>query len=257
MARVTLETDTAGNQLQEASDVKVRGVIVGDVREVNASADGATIELAINPDYLDQIPADVSARLLPKTLFGERFVALELPENAERRAAGRRRRHRPGPQRERHRAAEGHRRHAPAAAGRPAAGPLVHARRDRRRAARPRELAGREPRLDRRVLRRDQHGAARAAGRHLQAGRLRRHLRRGRRRPARRPRQPVDHEPDPGGPAGAAAPHVHRRGRVVERHRGLPGDQRAEPDLAGRRPRVRCSACSPSTRPSTRACSTA
>ena len=49
VARVTLETDTAGNQLQEASDVKVRGVIVGDVREVEASADGATIELAIKP----------------------------------------------------------------------------------------------------------------------------------------------------------------------------------------------------------------
>jgi virulence factor Mce-like protein len=80
VARVTLETDTAGNQLQEASDVKVRGVIVGDVRAVNASADGATIELAIDPDHLRQIPADVTARLLPKTLFGERFVALELPE---------------------------------------------------------------------------------------------------------------------------------------------------------------------------------
>lgn len=80
VARVTLETDTAGNQLQEASDVKVRGVIVGDVREVAVSADGATIELAIDPAYLDRIPADVSARLLPKTLFGERFVSLELPE---------------------------------------------------------------------------------------------------------------------------------------------------------------------------------
>ncbi len=80
VARVTLETDTAGNQLQEASDVKVRGVIVGDVREVKATADGATIELAIKPEYLEQIPADVSARLLPKTLFGERFVALQLPE---------------------------------------------------------------------------------------------------------------------------------------------------------------------------------
>ena len=80
VAHVTLETDTAGNQLQEASDVKVRGVIVGDVRNVSASADGATIELAIDPTYLDQIPADVSARLLPKTLFGERYVSLELPE---------------------------------------------------------------------------------------------------------------------------------------------------------------------------------
>jgi virulence factor Mce-like protein len=81
VAHVTLETDTAGNQLQEASDVKVRGVIVGDVRKVSASSKGATIELAINPDYLDEIPADVSARLLPKTLFGERFVNLQLPDH--------------------------------------------------------------------------------------------------------------------------------------------------------------------------------
>ncbi|UOY01034.1 MCE family protein [Blastococcus sp. PRF04-17] len=84
VARVTLQTDTAGNQLQEASDVKVRGVIVGEVREVEAAADGATIELAIKPEYLDQIPADVTARLLPKTLFGERFVSLVLPENPGR-----------------------------------------------------------------------------------------------------------------------------------------------------------------------------
>ncbi|WP_104524771.1 MCE family protein [Blastococcus atacamensis] len=90
IARVTLRAETAGNQLQEASDVKIRGVIVGEVREVAASADGAEIELAINPEYLDQIPADVSARLLPKTLFGERFVSLELPEqpSSERLADG-------------------------------------------------------------------------------------------------------------------------------------------------------------------------
>ncbi len=87
-ARVTLQTDTAGNQLQEASDVKVRGMIVGEVREVEASAEGAEIELAIRPQYLDQIPADVSARLLPKTLFGERYVSLVLPDDpAEERLA--------------------------------------------------------------------------------------------------------------------------------------------------------------------------
>ena len=137
VARVTLETDTAGNQLQEASDVKVRGVIVGDVREVKATVEGASIELAIRPEFLDQIPADVSARLLPKTLFGERYVALQLPGSARPGAAGRRRRHRPGPQRERHRAAAGHRRHPPAAAGRAARGPVLHPGRGRRRAARP------------------------------------------------------------------------------------------------------------------------
>jgi virulence factor Mce-like protein len=81
VAHVTLEADTVGNQLQEASDVKVRGVIVGEVREVAAGAEGATIDLAIRPEYLAQIPADVTARLLPKTLFGERFVSLQLPED--------------------------------------------------------------------------------------------------------------------------------------------------------------------------------
>jgi virulence factor Mce-like protein len=81
VARVTLKTDTVGNQLQEASDVKVRGVIVGEVRKVAASAKGATIDLAIDPAYLPEIPADVTARLLPKTLFGERYVSLQLPQH--------------------------------------------------------------------------------------------------------------------------------------------------------------------------------
>ncbi|MBB3678050.1 MCE family protein [Modestobacter versicolor] len=87
---VTLETDTIGNQLQEASDVKIRGVLVGEVRSVSADADGATIELAIDPEHLADIPADVSARLLPKTLFGERFVSLVPPEQpgSERLAEG-------------------------------------------------------------------------------------------------------------------------------------------------------------------------
>ena len=88
VAMVTLETDTAGSQLQEASDVKVRGVIVGEVREIEADVEGATISLALNPEYLDQIPADVTARLLPKTLFGERFVSLELPESPSEERLG-------------------------------------------------------------------------------------------------------------------------------------------------------------------------
>jgi virulence factor Mce-like protein len=79
VATVTLKADTVGNQLKEASDVKVRGVIVGEVRAVHADFDGATITLAINPRYLPQIPDNVTARLLPKTLFGERFVSLVPP----------------------------------------------------------------------------------------------------------------------------------------------------------------------------------
>lgn len=86
--RVTLQTDRVGNQLQETSDVKIRGLIVGDVRGVSASVDGASIELAIETRYADQIPEDVLARLLPKTLFGERYVSLVIPEESSGSSIG-------------------------------------------------------------------------------------------------------------------------------------------------------------------------
>jgi phospholipid/cholesterol/gamma-HCH transport system substrate-binding protein len=79
---VNLETDRIGSQLQEASDVKIRGLIVGEVREIITTGDGATLKLALKPESIGEIPADVSARLLPKTLFGERYVDLVVPEQA-------------------------------------------------------------------------------------------------------------------------------------------------------------------------------
>ncbi len=78
---VTLKTDHVGNQLLTASDVKVRGLVVGEVRAIRSTGDGAELELALQPDKVDLIPEDVSARLLPKTLFGERYVNLVLPED--------------------------------------------------------------------------------------------------------------------------------------------------------------------------------
>ncbi len=80
VVNVSLEADRAGNQLTAPADVKVRGVIVGQARSISATETGALIELALDPDMVDQIPSNVSARLLPKTLFGEKFVSLELPE---------------------------------------------------------------------------------------------------------------------------------------------------------------------------------
>jgi virulence factor Mce-like protein len=78
---VTLQADRAGNQLTAPADVKLNGVIVGEAREVEASADGADITLALEPGMVDDIPQNVTARLLPKTLFGEKFVSLVLPED--------------------------------------------------------------------------------------------------------------------------------------------------------------------------------
>ena len=85
VVRVTLRTDRIGSQLQEAADVKIRGVIVGEVRSIASTPQGASLELALDPERVDQVPAEVSARLLPKTLFGERYVDLVAPEGTSRR----------------------------------------------------------------------------------------------------------------------------------------------------------------------------
>jgi phospholipid/cholesterol/gamma-HCH transport system substrate-binding protein len=78
---VTLRADDLGNQLIERSDVKVRGLIVGSVHEIRVTSTGAEMNLRLDPASADLIPANVSARLLPKTLFGERYVALQIPQN--------------------------------------------------------------------------------------------------------------------------------------------------------------------------------
>ncbi|MEV4054266.1 MCE family protein [Amycolatopsis sp. NPDC049688] len=80
---VKLETDRVGSQLRTGGDVKVRGMLVGEVRSVLAKGDHAELELALDPGKTHVIPKNVSARLLPKTLFGERYVALQLPEAPE------------------------------------------------------------------------------------------------------------------------------------------------------------------------------
>jgi phospholipid/cholesterol/gamma-HCH transport system substrate-binding protein len=80
VTEVTVRTERAGLQLLPHSDVKVRGLIVGEVRDTDATAQGATLHLALDPDKAKLIPGNVQARLLPKTLFGEKYVELHIPE---------------------------------------------------------------------------------------------------------------------------------------------------------------------------------
>jgi phospholipid/cholesterol/gamma-HCH transport system substrate-binding protein len=78
---VTLKATTAGYTLQEQSDVKMRGIVVGSVQKVSSTGDGAVLKLSLDPALAGRIPANVSARLLPKTLFGERYVDLQYPQH--------------------------------------------------------------------------------------------------------------------------------------------------------------------------------
>ncbi|HET9256913.1 MAG TPA: MlaD family protein, partial [Pseudonocardiaceae bacterium] len=79
VAMVTLYTDAVGNEMHLGADVVVRGVQVGEVREISAVGTGARLELAIQPAMVPHIPANVTALMVPTTLFGERQVYLVMP----------------------------------------------------------------------------------------------------------------------------------------------------------------------------------
>jgi phospholipid/cholesterol/gamma-HCH transport system substrate-binding protein len=79
---VTLKATHLGTQLSLGADVKLRGIIVGEVRKVSTTGDGATIQLALQPAKAKLIPQNVLARILPKTLFGQKFVDLVVPQGA-------------------------------------------------------------------------------------------------------------------------------------------------------------------------------
>ncbi|GAA1956889.1 MCE family protein [Nocardioides panacihumi] len=81
--KVTLETSSVGLQLPDRADVKVRGVIVGQVLSQRATGDGAKLVLGIKPGEIGTIPANVTGSILPKTLFGEKYVSLVVPDQPE------------------------------------------------------------------------------------------------------------------------------------------------------------------------------
>lgn len=77
--QVVVEFDRVGQLLRVNSDVKMRGVLIGRVHEIEKHLEGAArVTLTIDP--INRIPADVSASIRGKTLFGEKYVELIDPE---------------------------------------------------------------------------------------------------------------------------------------------------------------------------------
>lgn len=71
---------SAGQGLLSGSDVKIRGVNVGEVSEIRLVDNRALIRVRIEDDT--QIPETAQAVIRPKTLFGEKFVDI-LPGDDE------------------------------------------------------------------------------------------------------------------------------------------------------------------------------
>jgi phospholipid/cholesterol/gamma-HCH transport system substrate-binding protein len=80
---VTLKANKTGVSLPSRADVKIRGVLVGEVLEVDTGGDGAELTLGLFPSETKTIPANVTAQILPKTLFGEKYIALQVPDQPQ------------------------------------------------------------------------------------------------------------------------------------------------------------------------------
>jgi phospholipid/cholesterol/gamma-HCH transport system substrate-binding protein len=79
--RVSGTFDAAGQGLLPGSDVKVRGVNVGSVRKIQLVDGAAQVTMRLHSDQ--KVPKDVIARIRAKTLFGEKFVDLDLTKADE------------------------------------------------------------------------------------------------------------------------------------------------------------------------------
>ena len=76
--------DAAGQGLLSGSDVKVRGVNIGQVQRIELVDGAAVITLRIEDG--EEVPEGASATIRPKTLFGEKFVDID-PDAAPAGAA--------------------------------------------------------------------------------------------------------------------------------------------------------------------------
>lgn len=87
---VTLRVATSGNQLGVESEVRFRGYDLGTVERISATGSEAIVHMELNDEARELIPANVRARILPKTLIGENYVDLVLPDDpsSERISAG-------------------------------------------------------------------------------------------------------------------------------------------------------------------------
>jgi phospholipid/cholesterol/gamma-HCH transport system substrate-binding protein len=76
---VTLDAPSIGLQMPDRADVKIRGVIVGEVLGFSATDQGAQVKLGIYASQMHTIPSNVTGAIVPKTLFGEKYVSLVIP----------------------------------------------------------------------------------------------------------------------------------------------------------------------------------
>jgi phospholipid/cholesterol/gamma-HCH transport system substrate-binding protein len=83
---VTVRADRAGLQLPKFGDVRIHGVLIGQVRSVKQDGKQAVIKLGLAPSAAREIPDNVSVEIRPTTLFGQKYVSLVDPTDPSTRS---------------------------------------------------------------------------------------------------------------------------------------------------------------------------
>lgn len=78
---ITIKADRAGLQLAKFGDVRINGVLVGQVRSISQDGKEASIKVGIKPDAAKRIPENITVEILPTTLFGQKFISFVRPEH--------------------------------------------------------------------------------------------------------------------------------------------------------------------------------
>ncbi|GAA3435828.1 MCE family protein [Kutzneria kofuensis] len=76
---VTVLAGRAGLLMDRGAEVKILGVTVGTVRSVTPTTDGAELGVGLYPATADKVPADVTANVVPLTIFGAKYIELIRP----------------------------------------------------------------------------------------------------------------------------------------------------------------------------------
>ncbi|MFD4356073.1 MCE family protein [Nocardia sp. NPDC058518] len=79
-AKVLVDAPRAGLVLDPDAKVRVRGVEIGRVAEINLRDDGAQILLEVDPEQLKLVPANAGVDIRSTTVFGAKYVNFIVPE---------------------------------------------------------------------------------------------------------------------------------------------------------------------------------
>jgi phospholipid/cholesterol/gamma-HCH transport system substrate-binding protein len=82
---VTVQADRAGLQLPVYGDVRMHGVLIGQVRQIRQENGKAMIKLGLDPEAAKSVPTNADVQIKPTTLFGQKYVEFVDPASVSAR----------------------------------------------------------------------------------------------------------------------------------------------------------------------------